>query len=489
LLTDAQMQHFIAHGYLVLKTTLPAEFHQQIYQRTEEVFAKEGNPGNNLLPRIPQIKQVFDDPVVIGALTSVLGQAYLMHSHRHPHINPAGGQGGGWHKDSYWGYRKVRHHRCRWAMIFYYPQDVTQENGPTGVMPGTHCYEKRAANEADEVHLSVTGPAGTAVLVHFDIWHRATPNLSARNRYMMKFQFTRMQEPMIPTWNAQSLAWTENGKDGHKHPGLWARLWEWHCGGRALFSTGNGKTTGELVALLRSDEEQVRLRATGELALRGEAAAPAVDDLAALLRDPNEPVRLNAAYALGAAGKRAVPALVEALSDPIEEARLAAAYGLGAAGRPAIPSLLKALEADSEPVRGYAAHALGDMGRQAGGRAARALAGLARDPSAWVRRIVAEALGYIARDPQTAVPALRGLLKDEDPQARYEAAYGLARFGRRAAAAVPDLVAALRDENRYVSGHSASALQRIDAPQARQALLEFLSAARWCPATTKESTY
>ena len=205
LLGDEEMQQFIAEGYLTLKSSLPSSLHQDIYQRTEEVFAKEGNPGNNVLPRIPALQQVFDDPVVRGALTSVVGPDYIMHAHRHCHINPAGGQGGGWHKDSYWGYRKVRYHRNRWVMIFYYPQDVTLENGPTAVMPGTHYYNDRADDGQDERHLPVCGEAGTCTLVHFDLWHRAMPNSTEANRYMMKFQFTRLSE-LKGSWNTTCTA-------------------------------------------------------------------------------------------------------------------------------------------------------------------------------------------------------------------------------------------------------------------------------------------
>lgn len=447
LLTDTQMQHFLQHGYLTLKTRLPAEFHQEIYRRTEEVFAKEGNPGNNILPRIPELHQVFADPVLSGGLASLLGPSYLMHSHRHCHINPAGSKGGGWHKDSYWGFHKVRSHRTRWVMIFYYPQDTTLDNGPTAVMPGTQCYEQRAASEADEVHLSVCGEAGTATLVHFDLWHRATANQTANNRYMMKFQFARMEEPTAPCWNRGAQDW-QSGVVG-------AQLWQWHLGGRGSQPVEVGE---------------------------------AVPALAAALRDSAEPVRLKAAYALGAAGNPGVPALAEALGCPAKEIQLGAAYGLAVAGRAAVPALTEALDHPDEQTRGCAAFALGDMGAQAGEAVGR-LARLGRDPSPFVRRHVAEALGTIARHPEAAVPALEGLLADEDPQTRFNAAYALARFGTQAEAAVPALALALEDSNRYVRNHSAEALRHIGTPRAQQALMDFLLVSRWCPITTKESTF
>ena len=88
-LTDGQIAQFIAHGHITITPDLPQEFHEEIFAQHEEVFAKEGNPGNNLLPRIPLIRQIFDHPAVVGALQSVIGDDYYLQPHRHPHYNPA----------------------------------------------------------------------------------------------------------------------------------------------------------------------------------------------------------------------------------------------------------------------------------------------------------------------------------------------------------------------------------------------------------------
>ncbi len=487
LLGDEEMQQFIAEGYLTLKSSLPTSHHQDIYQRTEAVFAKEGNPGNNILPRIPALQQVFDDPVIRGALTSVVGPDYIMHAHRHCHINRASSAGGGWHKDSYWGYRKVRYHRNRWVMIFYYPQDVTLENGPTAVMPGTHYYNGRASDEQDERHLPVCGEAGTCTLVHFDLWHRAMPNSSEANRYMMKFQFTRLSEPSQPSWNIQAPGWPTNGSVPFtKHRVVWSRIWDWHAGAPNQ-AEANGQIE-QLIGALNGTLEQ-RLAATDALGALKEKAAPALDALLGALGDEAEPVRLNAAYALGALGAAAVGPLIAALDDEREHVREHAAYALGAVGEEAVGALLAALGDEREHVRGFAAYALGDMGARAGAAAAAALGALRDDPAAWVRRNVAEALGTIALNPAASVPALAALLADEDEQVRFNAAYALAHFGPAATAATDALATALSDENRYVQGHSTAALQQIGTPEAQGLLLHHLTTARWCPITTKETTF
>ena len=54
LLTDEQMRRFIANGYLVLETDFSAEFHRAMNAHIDEVMEREGNPGNNFLPRIPR---------------------------------------------------------------------------------------------------------------------------------------------------------------------------------------------------------------------------------------------------------------------------------------------------------------------------------------------------------------------------------------------------------------------------------------------------
>lgn len=152
-------------------------------------------------------QEVFDHPVVNGALTSVLGPNYMMHCHRHGHYN-ASPKAGGWHKDSYWGYSKIRNLHPWWAMVMYFPQDTPIELGPTGVMPGTQYDEtKTFGTDEPEGEAVATGKAGTFALIHYDIWHRSTPNLLGKERYMLKFEFMRTEAPTAPSWNRVEKEW------------------------------------------------------------------------------------------------------------------------------------------------------------------------------------------------------------------------------------------------------------------------------------------
>ena len=490
-LTDAQLREFIVNGYLTVQTDLPRSFHETIYRKTQELTAKEGNLGNNILPRVPELQAVFEDPAVRGAFTSILGENYAMHSHRHPHRNNPHSDGQGFHKDSYWGYQKVRHHRPRWAMAFYYPQDSPLEIGPSAVLPGTQYYDTRITKD-NTGELAVSGEAGTITIIHFDLWHRAMANLTDKTRYMMKFQFVRMDAPQEPEWNVTDPHWKLEDIDPTTatHQGTWRHVWNWMAGesNGSAAKSANGNLTKH-ITMLSDDDGTVRSDAADDLGLFGESGADAVPYLIEALHDVYEPVRLNAAYALGAIGKPAVSPLIETLSveDPIM--RRMAAYALAAVGTPAVPALSEALQHTEDVVRIEAAYAFAQIG-SAAASAIPALMERTKDSTVEVRRYLPEAFGGLGAIAAPAVPVLCDILaSDADGQARFDAALALAQIGPAASDAVPVLANALNDENRYVRDNAVLALKRIDTPEAESALFDYLLMARWCPITNRESTH
>ena len=490
-LTDAQMRDFIVNGHLTIKADLPRSVHETIYRKTQEYTAKEGNLGNNILPRVPELQAVFEDPAVRGAFTSILGENYVMHSHRHPHQNRPHSDGQGFHKDSYWGYQKVRHHRPRWAMAFYYPQDSPLEIGPSAVLPGTQYYDTRITKDNDG-ELALSGEAGTLTIIHFDLWHRAMANQTDKTRYMMKFQFIRMDAPQAPEWNVTDPHWKLEDSDRATptHQGTWRHVWNWVAGesnGQAT-QTANGNLTKHITGL-SDDDGAVRSRAADDLGMFGESAAEAIPHLIQSLCDVYEPVRLNAAYALGAIGAPAVSQLIETLGVEDQIMRRMAAYALAAVGAPAVPALSEALQHIEETVRIEAAYALAQIG-DAAEPAIPALMERTKDDNAEVRRYLPEAFGSLGPIATPAVPVLIEMLdNDDDKQARFEAALALAQIGPAASDAVPVLAKALWDEDRYVRDNSIHALKRIDTPEAESALFDYLLMARWCPITSRESTH
>ena len=474
LLNPEEIRDFIVNGYIQIQADFPTDLHGHIYQQIEEVLAKEGNPGNNLLPRIPDIQRVFEHPKVCGALTSLLGPEYLMHPHRYCHLNSPGSDGQTWHKDDYIFDQNVRHHRFRWVMAFYYPQDVTEDMGPTGVLPGKQYYNTVSdtnPTQSTEQAKALCGKAGTVTIVNFDSWHRATANRSDKKRYMLKFQFTRMQEP---SGNGHTN-WQP--ADNDEHQALSRHVWKW-------LSQSNGV-----------DSMHVAPDENGS-----------VSQLIARLRDTDESVRLNSAYALGEMGESVVPALMGALQEEAEAlaetnlaktaanpqggnpADLYSAQALTEIGQPSVPALISALDDASWPTRAAAADTLGNLGLLAEEAVPALIQGL-RDENSWVRRNAAEALGTIAAPAEDIVPALMQVSSDLEMLVRLNAVMALAKIGQSADGIVPTLAGRLSDEDRYVRFYAATVLRQIGTPEAQNALWDDLLTSRWCPITTAENPY
>ena len=453
LLSDAQMRHFVVNGFVTVTTDLPAQFHDAVYEKTVTVFDKEGNPGNNLLPRIPEIQQVFDDPNVIGALTSLLGEDYYMQPHRHPHYNPPGSKGQGLHQD---GGKRWSHHTRR-LLVFYYPQDTPIELGPTGVVPMSHYYSTgEGSGVAPEQ--PIMGEAGTVAFANYDLWHRAMPNSSEKKRYMMKFLYARMSEPEAPTWANRETDWTNGTLVGPaEHQEMFRHLWNWHRGVEAndAHGTSNGESLSDLISSLNSTSES-----TG----------------------------LQAAYAVSRFGEQAVPALVRCLQEESEMTRRNACYALNAVGAAAVEPLRDALKDSCEHTRDNAAEALGDLGNKAK-PAVPALVETLTDESGRVRSHTVEALGTTSQSSSIAVPGLIKALADENEGVRRNAVFALARIGKDADGAVEGLQHKLFDANRYIRGDAVHALYRIGTPEAKSVLLQHLQTTRWCPITSRESTF
>ncbi|MBM7568235.1 HEAT repeat domain-containing protein [Paenibacillus sacheonensis] len=528
-LSDKQMVDFITNGYLVLQNELPDALHQSVMRQIDFAVQEEGNPGNNILPRVPDIAKFFETPVVKGALTSVLGPDYYMHPHRHMHYNQPGNQapgGGQWHKDGYWS--SMRSHRPWWVMMFYYTQDITEEMGPTAIMPGSQYSEKLPGGKT----VLPTGKAGTIALVHFDLWHKASLNTSNVDRYMLKFQFVRLREPVSPSWNHVDPAVEFPADRPDARLNLWQDTWQWLLGnaGKPAAAGAQRKTAdahrhpagvqrqadvAELEARLSDGDAVVRSRAADALGLLGEAAAGSAGRLRGLVQEASaEDAGLNAAYALGRMGAPGQQVLLELLSSGSKTASQRAAYGLQAAGAAAVPGLVEALRQSGENGRGLAAFVLGMNGAGASS-AVPALIAAFEDESEWVRRNAVEALGMIGEPAALAVPALvRALREAVEGEARdgavsgssdayaanqtyiankigYSAALSLLRIGRSGdpALVVSGLQAGLESRDRYARAYAFEALTALRTEEAVSLLIRHYRTARWCPDTHKASMF
>ena len=528
LLTDEQIREFIVNGYLVFEPTVPQGTHETCYQRLNEIIDAEVNPGNNILPRVPEMRHVLNSPEVRGALLSVLGPGYIEHPHRYCHpLGPVEDLPSddevehrlrsNCHQDGYTPMGHPRQHYVRYARIMYYPQDSPVELGPTHVIPGTQ-YNRGLSDEDRANTLPVAGRAGTVSLTHFDVGHAAGVSLLPRHRHMIKFIYMRATEPIEPTWNCQSTDWEKpvNNTAPHDLELTWSHQWDWLCGRRNRYTSwvnsvcrSDGYLKQYLADLSGDRALSQRLDGVRGLASMGAEAEVAVAALVDILGADHQALRVEATYALGRIGEPAVAPLVAALEKAGEQADAHdappawnegathmedAAQALTAIGSLAVEPLVQLLRSPSEWTRVNAAFALGEMDSHAEA-AVPALVEALSDTSHRVVRTAIDALGNIAAsDPRHEwVDALGDMLEADHPswheeasrrwiprdQVRTNAATVCARLGSAAHLLEARLFKALDDPCGHVGSFALNALQRLGTPTATQAAMDYLWSQRW----------
>lgn len=524
------MRQFIANGYLLLRPGVPDEVHQTIDEKFNFIDEHEFNPGNNIIPRIPELELILNSPEVRGALISVLGEDYISHPHRYWHLrapteNAPNGEevvksvSAGCHQDSYSPSSQPRSHRTRYARIMYYSQDTPIEMGPTHVLAGTH-YHDRLTDEDRARVLPVDGKAGLVFLSHFDIGHAAGVNLQDRLRHMIKFIFMRAQEPRRPSWDCENEEWQppEQITGPYDLEPAWRSMWNWHCGKKTVSRPGLSKPS-DVPALIETLNGELsvkeKLPAVTELAEAGPEAVAAVPALVALLNTAHQALRTSAIYALAAIGEPAIHPLCGLLEHSGERASRGqvspdfdsrwmtlhdAAYTLATIGAPAIEPLIGLLGSAHEWTRMNAAFALGEMDSEAAS-AVPALETALQDESHYLIRVAANSLGAIRKD--APVEALARLLRAQRPAWDEEknwgwsvadavhvtAAMALTRLGNSAAASEEALIDALQIPFAQVGFFAVQALDRVGTESARQAVIDDLISRRWDPTITSKRSF
>ena len=419
-LGDDQLVRYLRDGFVVLQPEdLDADFHAAMFEAGcrvwDEARALDGEPvhlqvvGDNLRARIPLVERLLDSPTVQGALTSVLGEGFLLHPHHFVHEATTNDQA--FHQDGNlpWNDRAhYRTHRPNWGMLFYYPQPVTLASGPTEVLPGTQYwttdFEKpdgtwyrgdavdkalpREALSQDDLaardqrmqavvdSLGIPGlkrqrlelPAGSVVLANYDLMHRgsrAASDFDGR-RFMYKFYYLRTTDPQ-PASRPSALPGL--GECGALH-GPVEFIWRW------LHGEANGQpeieNTGQAERFAAAKAENERIRLAYEIGWLGRTDQDALDCLGRHLTGEHEAQRRAMIYAAsiaGSASKGVVASAMASADAPARRAGAAAAGEARLADAETVETLFRLLETDADDlVRSNAAYALGNVARVAAAR-------------------------------------------------------------------------------------------------------------------------
>ena len=521
-LNDEQVRRFICDGVVVLDSGVAPEVHQQIYDKIQWNNTREFNMGNNVLPRVAELQQILDAPVIHGAVQSILGDDCILHPHRYMHANepldeaqrnlsltgsehgPPVGEGStgnsAWHQDGQMPMSRARYHVPRIAMVLYFPQDTPVERGPTRVIPGTHLQPYLLNSDFPFALVADRIKAGTCLLIAFDIAHAALSNRTDSSRYMLKFIFLRTRNPVRePSWRGGEDEWEPpNARLGrYDHSKAWSYIWDW-MRGAPRSATRNPAASNDVrkwIGLLHDTDQEVRLEAIYQLAgIGADAIAPLRESLlqnAGLQREVTMPYRMNehGAYVpIGDPNERRWNDVAYTLQDE--------AYALGAMGEIAVGPLMELLGHDDAWIKINAAFALGEIGAPAA-RAMPELTKLLDHDLHQVARASLDAMGCIGTNIRVALPAIRKLLtvgnpvwrkpmgksdRDGEIGVRFNALYALLCSDAPMDELDDVLVACLDNENGYVQAMALEALTRPRGGENRPGLLhalDYLKTHRW----------
>jgi len=231
-MNDDAVMDFAASGYVVLDAVVDGMFNRRCLD------VKPGN-ATELVGSPDFIREVLLHPEVAGVVRSLLGKNFLMPTGGHHHLFEEPFVGQDWHSDgiSGSGY-EVQELQC-----YYYPMDVNLEDGPTIILPGSHC---RSVNRDAIAHygniigqIPLVVKAGTVALTRYGIWHKAGPKLNHKHRSMIKFSYYR-RSPSQRDWLIDSKDVPEyvdrpgfhymSGAESYREICRRMRTWYWLCG-------------------------------------------------------------------------------------------------------------------------------------------------------------------------------------------------------------------------------------------------------------------
>ncbi|MCY4095773.1 MAG: phytanoyl-CoA dioxygenase family protein [Gammaproteobacteria bacterium] len=393
-MSDFELCRFLDLGYHVIEASdIPESTHDQLFNAAKDIYRRRSELSNplasldtvadNLHVQIPLLNDILESASLVGAMSSVLGSSHFRYGHSFVHLSGSYDQT--YHKDSPlpWGTRGgLRSHRPNWAMVFYYPQAVTLDMGPTEILPGTqywnvnreatgrtegedrfdrtlsskamngmsekerlrHFEKQVQAFDRNVTPLRLELPKGSLILVHFDLFHRGTRSVSDDERFMYKFWYVRTTEPCDSDRRSISYQACDPRR-------------------QSLVAKNAAWLGLDIHNVAESCETETVVQEADRMAQAHASVASNIDSIVDACLQGDEADRRCAMYALVGHDTESIFVATDLLARTTKQARCCAAFLLGELQEPRdvdLDSLLRLIADDSDTdVRMTASNALG----------------------------------------------------------------------------------------------------------------------------------
>ena len=217
----AQIQQLEVEGYLVLPDLLESEHLLRLKEATAQLptVAVDYSPHQQVAGDIqfacPEITQLIGHPPTTSFLAELFGDEIVMMTYAYARSEP-GHPGISLHTDGQpygseiFGYAGSCPVLVR---VLYYLDDLTPDVSPFRVVPRSHLSLHAEANpylryESHPEEVMVTAQAGSAVLIHPQVFHGNFPNRGDRSRELLAIAYRpAWAGPVaeIPEWDPREL--------------------------------------------------------------------------------------------------------------------------------------------------------------------------------------------------------------------------------------------------------------------------------------------
>lgn len=325
LLSEAELKAFVESGYLVVQSDFPAEWHDEIGALAEATVRAHAAADPPITgsehqdgiwgPLTPQMQAVITCPALQAALTSILGDDFVVGGGAHMHVSTPEGQQ--YHKDG--TPVAIKAHEPRGVIMMYYPNGASVEMGPTAVCPGSMYFgrDMRGAPDLSEQHdvhdtadedhgdpatraIAAIGlprdsqriisvPPGSILVAHEHLFHRGTASSQgSRFRPAFKMSARRVSEPRPRDPQRTTRPEFQNEEAPFGYTGapaatqvIYEASWAWLCGGRQSGGSVPHVSVCEAANTLRTSSSEVERTGAAYCLARTECGVAGADALLA----------------------------------------------------------------------------------------------------------------------------------------------------------------------------------------------------------------
>jgi ectoine hydroxylase-related dioxygenase (phytanoyl-CoA dioxygenase family) len=151
-----------------------------------KMYAQHADHIFNLARKTRVFDELYQNPVLMQILAALLGENFILAQTeiRRPKVGAMSGSANSYHRDG----RFIADDEM-WVTAFWPLEDVTAENGPTVVLPGSHRNNMETTRE--EAAVPLLARPGDLIIMNSNVLHKSAEMQTTRSRWVLIITYCR----------------------------------------------------------------------------------------------------------------------------------------------------------------------------------------------------------------------------------------------------------------------------------------------------------